>query len=121
MGDFLKSNPCELILSLLMVFNIGLAAVGTMTGIRALRMVRGRERRSSRHLLWVAIILCVSFVLLDVMWYAQEFIVVVGFWTEFAWRMWQIGAIGFATYVCCEQSKCLLVPECPRGTRTCQN
>lgn len=105
----------EIILTLLMIFNMGLAMVGVLSGIRATRLLmRVGVGGPTIHMMLVAVVLCATFIGLDLMWYWEGFDKVTGFWIELAWRGWQIIAVGFATLVCCEQVKCTITFACPR-------
>ena len=97
-----------------MLVNIGTALIGIMSGVRAVMNMHGRQRETYR-LVYMGILACVTFIIVDLNLYYLDSRMYVSFLGEMALRSWLLLVVAYVTLTLAEQAKCSLqVSGCPK-------
>lgn len=108
------------VLTAIMLINIGTASVGFMTGFKAVRLMHGRHKETY-HLVYLGVLVCVTFIAIDISWYYFDLSRAMNFYPELAIRSWQLLVVTYATLTLAEQAKCTIQSNCPRRVIVCKN
>lgn len=97
-----------------MLVNIGTALIGILSGVRAIMNMHGRHRETY-HLVYMGILACVTFIIVDLNLYYTDHRMYVSFLGEMALRSWLLLVVVYVTLTLAEQAKCTLQDSgCPK-------
>lgn len=100
-----------------MLVNIGTALIGIIAGVRAVMNMHGRQRETYR-LVYMGILACVTFIIVDLNLYYTEANMYISFLGEMALRSWLLLVVAYVTLTLAEQAKCSLQDSgCPKNSK----